>query len=85
MLKTLEQRAFPCNSDEDHGEAGCPPEAHGGPWWSRYPPVACEKDSKLEQSPARTCGPVERGARAGAGLLAGLVTPWGTHTGAACS
>ena len=20
---------------EDHGEAGCPPAAHGGPWWSR--------------------------------------------------
>ena len=30
----------------------------------------------LEQVPARTCGPVERGAHAGAGLLAGLVTPW---------
>jgi len=31
----------------------------------------------MEQAPARTCGPVERGAHAGAGLLAGLVTPWG--------
>ena len=31
----------------------------------------------LKQAPARTCGPVERGAHAGAGLLAGLVTPWG--------
>jgi len=39
----------------------------------------------LEQAPARTCGPMERGAHAGAGLLAGLVTPWGTHAGAACS
>jgi len=39
----------------------------------------------LEQAPARTCGPLERGAHAGAGLLAGLVTPWVTHTGAACS
>ena len=25
---------------EDHGEAGCPPAAHGGAWWSRYPPAA---------------------------------------------
>ena len=25
-----------------------------------------------------TCGPMERGAQARAGLLAGLVTPWGT-------
>jgi len=31
----------------------------------------------LDQAPARTCRPVERGAHAGAGLLAGLVTPWG--------
>jgi len=30
-------------------------------------------------------GPVERGAHTGAGLLAGLVTPWGTHAGADCS
>jgi len=27
-------------------------------------------------------GPLERGAQAGAGLLAGLVTPWRTHGGA---
>jgi len=39
----------------------------------------------LEQAPGNTCGPVERGAHAGAGLLAGLVTPWGTHAGTACS
>jgi len=31
----------------------------------------------LEQAPARTCGPVETGAHAGAGFMAGLVTPWG--------
>jgi len=36
----------------------------------------------LEQAPARTCGPVERGAHAGAGLLAELVTPWTTQAGA---
>ena len=33
----------------------------------------------------RTCRPVEREAHTGAGLLAGLVTPWGIHAGAACS
>ena len=33
----------------------------------------------LEQAPARTCGPVERGVHTGAGLQAGLVTSWG-HT-----
>ncbi|GAB0182867.1 hypothetical protein GRJ2_000752000 [Grus japonensis] len=29
--------------------------------------------------------PMERGAHARADLLAGLVTPWGTHAGAVCS
>jgi len=54
----------------------------------------------LKQAPARTRGPMERAAHAGAGLLAGLVTPWGptleqpvpegldpvgrTHAGAVC-
>jgi len=38
-----------------------------------------------EQVPGRTCGLMERGAQARAGLLAGLVTLWGTHAGAACS
>lgn len=33
----------------------------------------------LELAPGRTCGPVEREALAGAGLMTGLVTPWG-HT-----
>jgi len=32
----------------------------------------------LEQASGRTCGPVERGAHAEAGLLAGLVTLWET-------
>jgi len=75
-----------------HDEAGCPPAAHGGPWWSRYltiahgrgpmpeqemPEGSCDPVGSplLEQAPARTCGPVERGAHTGAGLLAGLVTP----------
>jgi len=30
----------------------------------------------MEQTPGRTCDPVERGDHAGAGLLAGLWTPW---------
>ncbi|KAM9280020.1 transcription initiation factor IIB isoform 2-T3 [Cariama cristata] len=39
----------------------------------------------LEQAAGRSCGPTERGAQAGAGLLAGLVTPWGTQAGAICA
>jgi len=38
----------------------------------------------LEQAPGRTYGPMGRGAHTGAGLLAGLVTLWGTHPGAVC-
>ena len=41
MLQVPEQR-FTCSPWEDHGEAGCPPAAHGGPWWSRSPPAARE-------------------------------------------
>ncbi|KAJ7404996.1 hypothetical protein WISP_142411 [Willisornis vidua] len=36
----------------------------------------------LELGPVRTCRPMEKGAHTGAGLMAGLVTPRGTHTGA---
>jgi len=73
---------------EDHGEAGCPPAAHGGPRCSRYPPVAHGRDPTPEQvdawsklwprgrDPARSSRPLERGAHTRAGLLAGLVTPW---------
>ncbi|GAB0208359.1 AN1-type zinc finger protein 5-like [Grus japonensis] len=45
------------------------------------PKGGCDPHGKLalEQAPGRTCGPMERGAHAGAGLLAGLVTPWGTQ------
>ena len=32
----------------------------------------------LEQVPGRTCGPMERGAHARAGLVAWLMTLWGT-------
>jgi len=41
--------------------------------------------SMLEQAPARTCEPMERGAYTGADLLAGLVTLQATHAGADCS
>jgi len=94
-------KRFPCSPGEDHGEAGCPPAAHGGPRWSRSPPAARGSnptpkqadawrklwphgEPALEQAPARTRGPMEWGAHAGARLLVGLVTPWGP-TGAACS
>jgi len=35
--------------DEDHGEAGCSRADHGGPRWSRSPPVAHEREPTPEQ------------------------------------
>jgi len=34
---------------EDHDEAGCPSAIHGGPRWSRSPPVAHGRDHAPEQ------------------------------------
>jgi len=33
-------------------EGGCAPAVHGGPQWSRSPPVACGRDPTLEQGDA---------------------------------
>ena len=91
----------PAARDEDHGEAGCPPAVHGGPWCSRYPPVTHGSDPTPKQVWLKEAV-TPWGARAGAGscqdlqthgersthqssLLAGLVTVWGTQAGAGCS
>ncbi|TRZ16712.1 hypothetical protein HGM15179_010402 [Zosterops borbonicus] len=39
----------------------------------------------VEQAPCKTCGIMKKGAKTGAGSLAGPVTPQGTHARAACS
>jgi len=39
--------------DKDHGEAGRAPAVHGGPQWSRSPPVAHGRDLTPEQVDAR--------------------------------
>jgi len=70
--------------DEDHGEAGCSPAVHGGPRWSRYPPVACGGPHAGAGGCLKEAVTPWR-AHARTGLLAGLVTQRGTHTGAACS
>jgi len=45
--------------DEDHDEAGCSPALHGGPWWSRSPPVAVEGTaSQSRYMPEGSCDPV---------------------------
>lgn len=44
---------------------------------------ACGKPT-LEQAPGGICDPVEKGTHAGTGLLAGIMTPEGTHTRAIC-
>jgi len=65
-----------------------PVPVEGTPCWSRgmpegsYDPMG---SPVREQGPARTCRSMERGTHAKAGLLAGLVTLWGTHAEAAFS
>lgn len=63
-----------------------PPAAHGG---SHARAAGCPTEAVTPWEEHNGSGswqdPMERGAHAGAGLLAGLVTPWGTHTAAACS
>ena len=92
-------RGSPAACGEDYGEAGCPPAAHGGPWCSRYPPAACRiphtraggclKEGVTPWWAHTTAGFWKdlwtHGAHTAAGLLAGLVIPWGTHAGAVCS
>ena len=67
---TLEQISTCSHGGPHTGAGGCPKEA-----------VTCGKPV-LEQAPGGTCDPMERGAQAGAGLLAGPMTPRGTHAGA---
>jgi len=45
----------------------------------------CLKEAHAGAGSWEVLCPMERGAQARAGLLAGLVTLWRTHTGAACS
>ncbi|GAB0192340.1 L-threonine dehydratase catabolic TdcB-like [Grus japonensis] len=45
--------------------------------WRHLKEAVARGKPALEQAPGRTCGPVERGAHARAGLLAGLVDPVG--------
>jgi len=89
VMKTMVRQVVPLQSMEVHGGADIHLQpVEGTPRQSRWMPEGgCDPMGSpvLEQAPARTCGPMERGAHATAGLLAGLVTLWWTHTGAACS
>ena len=79
VVKTMVRQAVPLQPMEVHGGADIhlqPVEAVT-PWEAR-----AGAGSWQDLWPR---GPVERGAHAEAGLLAGLVTPWGTHAGAVCS
>ena len=88
LMKTMVRQAVPLQPMEVHGGADVHLQPGEDPMpeqgdarrrlWPRGKPT-------LEQDPGRSCGPVERGAHAGAGFLAGLVTPWGTHAGAVCA
>lgn len=84
-----------CNLSVGHGETDCPPAAHEGPQWRRYPHCSLWRthtradEHALEEAAAHEGLMQEqwlfRGACAESGLLAGPATPQRTHAGAVCS
>ncbi|PKU39849.1 rna-directed dna polymerase from mobile element jockey-like [Limosa lapponica baueri] len=79
VVKTVVRQAVPLQPVEVHGGA----DIHLQPM--KNPTLEQVDDQRrlrphgkpmLEQASGRTCGPLERGAHAGVGLLAVLVTPW---------
>jgi len=88
MMKTMVRQAVPCNPWRSMVEQISTHSPWRTPGWSRWvrPKEAVTPGGPmLEQAPGRACGPVERGTHSREGLLSGLVTPWDTHGGAACS
>ncbi|GAB0204530.1 acid sphingomyelinase-like phosphodiesterase 3b [Grus japonensis] len=73
MVKTMVRQAVPLQPMEVHSGADI-----------HLQPVEDPTPEQVE-TPEGACGPMERGAHAGAGLLAGLVTLWRTHAGSVCS
>ena len=86
------KQVVPLQPMEVNGGADIHPVARGGPR-ARAGECTLKETVTPWEAPAGAgswqdlwpCGPVERGADAEAGLLAGLVTPRGTHAGAVCS
>ena len=50
-LKYQSRDSFLAAHAEDHGKAGCFPAVHGGPRWSRHPPVAHGRDAGAGRCP----------------------------------
>jgi len=75
VLQVPEHR-FTAARGADHGEVGCAPAAHGHPRWSSSPPAASGGPHAIAGGCLREAVTLWA-AHAVAGLLAGLVTPWG--------
>ncbi|GAB0190267.1 AN1-type zinc finger protein 5-like [Grus japonensis] len=86
MEKTMVRQAVPLQPIEDDGGADIHLQPMEDPMLEQVdtPKGGCDPVGNPCWSKL-LAGPVERGAHTGAGLLAGLVTPWGIHTGAVCS
>ena len=82
MLQMLEQ--IPLQPMEQPMVRQAVPCSHGGPQRSRSPPAPCGRPhSRAGGCPKEVVTPW--GAPCWSRLLAGLVIPWGTQSGAACS
>ncbi|GAB0177095.1 epimerase family protein SDR39U1 [Grus japonensis] len=86
MEKTMVKQAVPLQPMEDDGEQRFHLQPVEDPTAEQVeaPEGGCDPMGSPCWS-RLLAGPVERGAHARAGLLAGLVTPRGTHAGAVCS
>ncbi|PKU36564.1 hypothetical protein llap_13132 [Limosa lapponica baueri] len=88
MVKTMVRQAVPLQPMEVHGGADIHLQPMEDPMQEQVDVSEGGCDPKRSLCWSRLlAGPVDswRRAHAGAGLLAGLVTLWGTHTEAVCS
>ncbi|GAB0178226.1 AN1-type zinc finger protein 5-like [Grus japonensis] len=83
MEKTMVRQAVPLQPMEDDGEQRSHLQPMEDPMPEQVEAPEGGRDPMGDPCWSKLlAGPVERGAQAGAGLLAGLVTPWESHAGA---
>lgn len=88
MLQNTVQQVVPLKPMEGHGDVEIHLQPMENPTLyqvSAQRRIWTHGKSMIEKAPDRTTGPMKRGACTGASLLAGVVTPWKTHSGATCS
>lgn len=73
-MEKMVRKAVPLQSMEQISTCSLWSTPHQSKWISKED---CDPVESLHWTSSRTCGPARKGIQAGAGLLAGHVTPWG--------